>query len=150
MVSGPASISQNHPSGWDSALGSPSAKADCLPSPCCRHRPAKHLRQLESPSSPQTQCQVAPGRSVHVDAVNITVQKSNKHKTTGKQSSDTKTWRGVWAARSQETAFLPSPSLSMPGFQTAIPKLCFIVLHGFTTDMLPEGLEHLGVCLASN
>lgn len=53
--------------------------------PYLRHRPGRGPREspsrwLEGLTSPQTQGQVTPNWSFHVDAVNTTVQKCNKHK----------------------------------------------------------------------
>lgn len=48
---------------------------------------------VKVPSGPETQCQAAPGWAVHVEAINSTVQKPNKHKPN--KIPDIKTQRGA-------------------------------------------------------
>lgn len=57
-----------------------------------KRNPLKGARGPIQPSNPRSG---GPGKAVHVDAMNITVQNSSKHKPTKQQSSDIKTWRGV-------------------------------------------------------
>lgn len=101
---------QHCSSEWGNALGSQCLRQRCLPSPKpqtqARKDPRESSRSHEVASAPETQCQAAPGWAVHVDPVNSTVHKFNKHEPN--HIPNTKLREGQEHPGSQRIAF-PSP-----------------------------------------